>query len=306
MMHSAISAVLVLSATVAASTDQVLLQAHLLKERMRAASGTRGRSDALQAVLDQHNVYRCMHGLENLRWDDAIAANAQQYATSTGGQMQHSSIQSRSGVAGFNYLGENLAWGVTNAKAVEMWYDEIKDTDGGRGLVSSFNYKTGHYTQVVWKGTTHLGCGIERKLLVCQYGEGGNYEGQFDTEVTAPVRSSAECSGSSGGGSGSPSPSSSAATPAPTPAPTAGGGSDTPAGGICSGDDNQHCSAWEKQGFCASSSAYHHYMMDHCCATCASSTGGGSSSTSAAPSGGSSWSWGSSSGSSKRGWSFWR
>merc|ERR1740127_347107 len=123
--------------------------------------------------------------------------------------MQHSSSESRSGVAGFNYLGENLAWGVTNAKAVELWYDEIKYTVGG--LVSSFGSNTGHYTQVVWNGTTHLGCGIERTLLVCQYGEGGNMQGQFDTQVTAPVRSAAECSGSSGG-SDSPSTSSSAAT----------------------------------------------------------------------------------------------
>jgi len=302
MVHSVISTMFVLSAAVAASTDQVLLQAHLLKARMSAASGTQGPSDALQAVLDQHNVYRCMHGLADFAWDDTIAANAQQYATSTGGQMQHSSSESRSGVAGFNYLGENLAWGVTNAKAVELWYDEIKYTDGG--LVSSFSSNTGHYTQVVWKGTTHIGCGIERTLLVCQYGEGGNMQGQFDTQVTAPVRSAAECRGSSGGSD------SSAATPAPSPAgggdAASEGGSAAPSGGgTCSRDDNEHCSAWASQGFCASSSSHHQYMMAHCCATCASSTGG-SGSTSGTPSGGSSWSWGSSSGSGERGWSFWR
>merc|ERR1719159_120273 len=273
MVHSVISTMFVLSAAVAASTDQVLLQAHLLKARMSAASGTRGPSESLQAVFDQHNVYRCMHGLADFTWDDTIAANAQLYATSTGGQMQHSSSESRSGVAGFNYLGENLAWGMTNAKAVELWYDEIKYTDDG--LVSSFSSNTGHYTQVVWKGTTHIGCGIDRTLLVCQYGEGGNMQGQFDTQVTAPVRSASE------GGSAAPS-----------------------GGGTCSRDDNEHCSAWASQGFCASSSSHHQYMMAHCCATCASSTGSGS--TSGTPSGGSSWSWGSSSGSGERGWSFWR
>merc|ERR1712187_269308 len=54
-----------------------------------ASSG--GPSSAtLRAVLDQHNLYRCMHGVNALIWDDAIAAHAQQYATSTGGTMRSS------------------------------------------------------------------------------------------------------------------------------------------------------------------------------------------------------------------------
>ena len=31
----------------------------------------------MKAVLDKHNVYRCMHGVPLFTWDDAIAANAQ-------------------------------------------------------------------------------------------------------------------------------------------------------------------------------------------------------------------------------------
>merc|ERR1712217_980740 len=75
--------------------------------------------------------YRCMHGVDALIWDDAIAAHAQQYATSTGGTMRHSTYESRQGVGGFGNVGENLASGVTDAAAVDMWYNEIQYTPGG-------------------------------------------------------------------------------------------------------------------------------------------------------------------------------
>merc|ERR1719229_1293392 len=122
-------------------------------------------SATLRAVLDQHNLYRCMHGVNALTWDDTIAAHAQQYATSTGGRMVHSTYESRQGVGGFGNVGENLASGVTDAAAVDMWYNEIQYTHGG--LVSGFSMQTGHYTQVVWRDTSHLGCGIQGTLLVC-------------------------------------------------------------------------------------------------------------------------------------------
>merc|ERR1712187_74340 len=132
-----------------------------------------------------------MHGVSALTWDATIAANAQQHATSTGGQMVHSSYQSRQGVAGFGNVGENLASGVVDAQAVDMWYNEIEYTDGGR--VSAFSMDTGHYTQVVWRETTSLGCGIQGSLLVCQYGPGGNMRGGFERNVLAPSRSREAC-----------------------------------------------------------------------------------------------------------------
>merc|ERR1719460_1295591 len=71
-----------------------------------------------------------------------------------------------------SYLGENLAWGATGKKGVDLWYDEIKLTPGGKGEISGFTKGTGHYTQVVWKRTTELGCAVNGRLLVCQYGVG--------------------------------------------------------------------------------------------------------------------------------------
>merc|ERR1712007_208431 len=88
--------------------------------------------------------------------------------------------------------GENLASGVTDAGAVDMWYNEIQHTNGG--LVSAFGMDTGHYTQVVWRETSRLGCGIQGTLLACQYGTGGNMAGGFESNVLAPSRTREECS----------------------------------------------------------------------------------------------------------------
>jgi hypothetical protein len=54
----------------------------------------------------------------------------------------------------------------------------------------------GHYTQIVWDGTTDIGCGYAIGdvngtgygiLIVCRYGPSGNYRGQTPYSfVTAP------------------------------------------------------------------------------------------------------------------------
>ena len=120
-----------------------------------------------------------MHGVPNLTWNAQIAQNAQNWADEQRGNMAHSSSNDRKNIAGYN-LGENLAkgYGVVGPQGVAMWYDEIAYA-GYSGKVYSFGYKTGHYTQVVWKGTLLLGCGSYDELLVCQYGPGGNMGGAF-------------------------------------------------------------------------------------------------------------------------------
>merc|ERR1712051_756340 len=63
----------------------------------------------------------------------------------------------------------------------------------------------GHYTQVVWKDSTKLGCGkgratvggIQGDLWVCQYGTAGNTVGEFSQQVKAPIKSWSVCGGTS-------------------------------------------------------------------------------------------------------------
>jgi len=185
------------------------------RRRRRSTKTKKGLTELptfMQEVLDIHNMYRCMHGVPLMKWDFAIAAQAQAWADK--GQFAHSQSDS----------GENLAWGSpqrSGLNAVQAWYNEIQYTRGG--LVSSPNDKTvpgkaiGHYTQVVWESSVKLGCakgtlkGQGGDFWVCQYGPAGNMWGAYEDNVLAPVKTAEEC----GMGKSKPTP-----RPTPTPRPS--------------------------------------------------------------------------------------
>ena len=62
------------------------------------------------------------------------------------------------------------------AMATNLWYDEVKDYDFAKG---EFGMDTGHFTQLVWKGTQKAGFGISGNYVVGRYAPPGNYEGDF-------------------------------------------------------------------------------------------------------------------------------
>jgi hypothetical protein len=68
----------------------------------------------------------------------------------------------------------------------KAWYDELASYSYGNG---GFSEATGHATQLLWKGSTQLGCGYAPgcKLLVCRYNPPGNVMGQFDDNVSPPT-----------------------------------------------------------------------------------------------------------------------
>lgn len=128
------------------------------------------------AILNSTNFYRSEHNASNVSWNDTLAEFASDYLDGNGCKFQHS---------GGPY-GENLAMGYINATAsVEGWGNERHEYDFSH---SGFHKDTGHFTQLVWKNTTDVGCG--RKLcgesgwyLICEYWPRGNVIGEFDDEV---------------------------------------------------------------------------------------------------------------------------
>lgn len=65
---------------------------------------------------------------------------------------------------------------VTGATAVQAWYDEINDYPSyyGESAVDNATGVVGHFTQVVWKDSTNLGCGVgcsadNAAYVVCNY-----------------------------------------------------------------------------------------------------------------------------------------
>ena len=123
--------------------------------------------------VNAHNKFRRRHiDTPDVKWSSTVAASAQQWADTC--------IWKHSG----GPYGENMAQGGFSSaeEVVEYWYEEIADYDFNN---PGFSMSTGHFTQVVWKNTTEIGCGYCSKCghYVCQYNPPGNYSGQFPANV---------------------------------------------------------------------------------------------------------------------------
>jgi uncharacterized protein YkwD len=119
-------------------------------------------------IVNRHNKYRTKHHAPPLKWDETLANYAQKW--SNGCVFEHSQGQ----------YGENLGLGYPNwTSVVDAWYGEVKDYNYNK---PGFSMDTGHFTQVVWKGTTKIGCGVKTcnnlskgfKLYTCSYSSYGN------------------------------------------------------------------------------------------------------------------------------------
>lgn len=61
--------------------------------------------------------------------------------------------------------------------AVESWYNEVSLYDFKR---PGFTFATGHFTQIVWKSTMNIGCGLSlmektcSAIVSCAYTPAGN------------------------------------------------------------------------------------------------------------------------------------
>lgn len=136
------------------------------------------QQEQVQNWLNEHNKYRKMHQVSELKWSAKIAKSAQDYANTC-----------PNGHSNTNY-GENLAYSTalqTENDVVKRWYDEVDKYDFSN---PKFNTQTGHFTQIVWKNTTEIGCGQKsncggkwKDIVVCQYNPAGNYQRQFGANV---------------------------------------------------------------------------------------------------------------------------
>ncbi|KAG9944770.1 PR-1-like protein, partial [Aureobasidium melanogenum] len=150
-----------------------------------------------EIVLAHHNVHRANHSACNLEWDSQLAATAQQIAATC--VYAHSM-----NVNGGGY-GQNIAAGVeaNNVSAVitELFYNgEVNYYNNlyGQANPDMTNFeKWGHFSQLVWKGTTKVGCAtqycsgglanvgqyVAPYFTVCNYGSPGNYAGEYADNV---------------------------------------------------------------------------------------------------------------------------
>ncbi|KAF2201852.1 PR-1-like protein [Delitschia confertaspora ATCC 74209] len=137
------------------------------------------------AVLNGTNTYRRQHNATALKWNETLAEYAEKWSDRC--FFNHSE----------GPYGENLASGYPNGTAsIAAWGDERQSYSFSSG---EFSKKTGHFTQLVWKATTSVGCSRTNCTakgdgtapgwyVICEYWPRGNVIGQFADNVQSRVK----------------------------------------------------------------------------------------------------------------------
>ncbi len=156
----------------------------LIAQSVPSSTGSSVSQEEAQIALDYHNKVRDDVGSPALQWSTELARYAQAWANHLSSNCK---LEHRPGSGPWAQKhGENIFWGggeeYTVKNASESWYSEIKEYKYGP-LTNNNWFKTGHYTQMVWKSTTHVGigkaiCKDGSILIVANYSPSGNYMGE--------------------------------------------------------------------------------------------------------------------------------
>ena len=159
----------------------------ILAASINASAKTRSVDADARTFLDAHNAVRAAvkrpanytgpwAPVPPVTWSDAVARSAQAWA-------EHLRDTRKCGLLHSDTRdGENLAAGkeMDAERAVKMWAGEIDKFT--YSPIYEFDTRSGHYSQIVWRRTTNIGCGRatcgNKSVVVCRYNPAGNHIGK--------------------------------------------------------------------------------------------------------------------------------
>lgn len=162
-----------------------MLAATVLTASATPPSAPQPPTPLLARVLAAQNRMRAEAGVPPLVWDNSLATGATEWAQheAATGIFLHSDRHARRGI------GENLWYGSHGSHSPEemvaLWGSEKRNFLPGvyPNISRTGNwYDVSHYTQVIWRTTTRVGCALASNArtdyLVCRFAPAGNIDGR--------------------------------------------------------------------------------------------------------------------------------
>ncbi len=143
-------------------------------------TGSKVTPEDARKIVDEHNRIRADVGVGPVTWSDKLATFAQDWAdqlAANGCAFEHRPN---------NKYGENIYEGTkgfyTVVHSVEAWESEKQNYTYGPSGTTQQAGVVGHYTQIIWRNTKKIGCGVAECngmiIVVCNYDPPGNYTGE--------------------------------------------------------------------------------------------------------------------------------
>jgi uncharacterized protein YkwD len=127
-------------------------------------------------MLAAHNAVRARVETAPLVWSDRLAARAQDWADTL---LARNQFAHRPKPAFGENLFEIVGAAASSAQVVHSWAAESRDYEYSSNICRGM---CGHYTQIVWRSTKEVGCGVARggarEVWVCNYDPPGNWIGK--------------------------------------------------------------------------------------------------------------------------------
>ncbi|KAH9500004.1 hypothetical protein Btru_076142 [Bulinus truncatus] len=135
--------------------------------------------EVIDAFLQAHNDARADVSLPPLVWDETLSDFSADWSSNC--VFKHSDGDYGENIYSSSPKLDNV---LVARSAVKSWNSEIVNVDDSKWTCFARSKKTcGHYSQIVWRDTQRVGCGIThcksaKNFVVCNYDPSGNWMGE--------------------------------------------------------------------------------------------------------------------------------